>query len=77
MLTLTWTATSKATEALRFDVAGPDGAPLGSGEGTSPVAVTLPPDVLRGVAEVVVTVMPPTPGAVVAQEFDLLLALTY
>lgn len=76
-LNVSWTATTDAAKTLRFDVTDPDGAPLGTMEGESPLLVTLPPDVMRGVKEIVVTVVPATPGVVAKQEFDLALDLTY
>ena len=77
VLAITWTPTTAATESLSFNVTGPDGATLGEVAGTGPLVLSLPAEALRGLGEVVVAVVPPTPGAVVGQEFDLVLSLTY
>lgn len=75
-LVAAWDA-GQTTAILTFNVTTAEGVVVAQGEGESPVSLTLPADLLKGTAKLLVAASPPTPGVIAQQDFQLTLSLEY
>lgn len=75
-LVAAWEA-GQANATLAFNVSTPEGVPVAAGEGAPPLTLVLPADAMRGVAKLVVTASPVSPGLMVGQRYNLTLSLEY